>query len=62
MKINAEWVKKDFKQKYFLYCRDKKISENLTERFGSLNNYSYLAKQIEIKDYDKDTRTIQQNI
>jgi hypothetical protein len=22
MTINSEWIKKDFKQKYFLYCKD----------------------------------------
>lgn len=50
MKINADWVKKDFKQKYFLYCRDKKVSENIVEKVCILNNYSYIAKQINIEE------------
>lgn len=49
MKINADWVKKDFKQKYFLYCRDKKISENLVEKVANIKLNNYL-RIIEIKE------------
>lgn len=44
-------IKKEFKQKYFLYCRDNINTENLIKRFGNLNNNSYIApKIIKIED------------
>jgi hypothetical protein len=36
-------IKKDFKQKYFLYCNDCKV-EKLINKFGSLNNSSYICR------------------
>ena len=44
-------IKKDFKQKYFLYCRDctepliRKVEEQIPRE-----------KQIEIKDYERPTK------
>ncbi len=43
-------IKKDFKQKYFLYCRDCKKEENLVHKFAQVKDYSYLSKVIEIKE------------
>lgn len=42
-------IKKDFKQKYFLFCRDKKISENLVEKVANIKLNNYL-RVIEIKE------------
>ena len=35
-------IKKDFKQKYFLFCHEKEFK---IEKFGNLNNNSYICKQ-----------------
>lgn len=47
MTINSSWVIKDFKQKYFLYCRDSNFE---VKRFGQLENKSYICRIIEIKE------------
>jgi len=56
--IDGSWLRKDFKQKYFLFCREKEFK---IEKFGNLNNNSYLCKQgtsprkkqIKIEEYGK---------
>ena len=42
--IDASWLKKDFKQKYFLYCQDCK-TEKLVQKFAQLKDNSYICKQ-----------------
>lgn len=38
MTINSNWIEKDFKQKYFLYCRDCEtkgiIAEKVKQEFA----------------------------
>ena len=48
MKINSKWLKKDFKQKYFLYCKncDSKITP---QKFGELTLKPYIC-QIKIEE------------
>lgn len=43
MTIDSRWLRKDFKQKYFLYCKDCKV-EKLVNLFGSVNNFSYICR------------------
>ena len=43
MEINKEWFKKDFEQKFYLYCKEYKFT---VKTFGSLNNKSYIAPKI----------------
>lgn len=43
MTIDSRWVKKDFKQKYFLYCQDCK-TELILKRFGQLENKDYIHR------------------
>ena len=45
MTINSEWIRKDFKQKYFLYCKDCK-TENCLKKIKYLksNGIIYLEK------------------
>ena len=42
--IDASWLKKDFKQKYFLYCQDCK-TENFIEKVAQLKDNSYICKR-----------------
>ena len=47
---------KTFKPKYFLFCREKEFkTENFIEKFGYLNNNSYICrkKQIKIEEYGR---------
>ena len=44
MTINSEWIRKDFKQKYFLYCKDCK-TENLVKILGNVKDNNYLCNQ-----------------
>lgn len=38
-------IKKDFKQKYFLFCTQKQIkTENFAQRFGNIENKSYICR------------------
>jgi len=37
-------IKKDFKQKYFLYCKDYK-TENLVKILGNVKDNNYLCNQ-----------------
>ena len=51
MTINSNWVIKDFKQKYFLYCRDSNFEvKKHSDSFGNLENKLYICKRIEIKE------------
>ncbi len=43
-------IKKDFKQKYFLYCKDCKV-ELIPKRFGQLENKDYI-RRIKIENYE----------
>ena len=43
-------IKKDFKQKYFLYCKDCKV-EKLVNLFAQLENKPYICR-IEIKSIE----------
>jgi hypothetical protein len=44
-------IKKDFKQKYFLYCQDC-IYENKVNKFGSLKLKPYICR-IKIEEHEK---------
>lgn len=44
MTINSEWIKRDFKQKYFLYCKDYKV-ENLVKTLGYVKDNTYLCNK-----------------
>lgn len=53
MTIDSRWLKKDFKQKYFLYCREKKLeSGSLIKKYSNLlaqnKNNHYVCKVIKI--------------
>ena len=41
--INKDWIVEDFKQKYFLYCRNCTFS---IKKFGELELKPYICKQI----------------
>ena len=48
--------KKDFKQKYFLYCQDCK-TEKLVQKFAQLKDNQYIYKRrIKIEEYGELTR------
>jgi len=47
MTINSSWLEKDFKQKYFLYCKDCEFKLRKTEDKIPHKN------RIKIKDYEK---------
>lgn len=40
--------KKDFKQKYFLYCKDCK-TEKLVQKFAQLKDNQYICREKQIK-------------
>lgn len=40
MTINSEWIRKDFKQKYFLFCREIKL-----EKLVYVKDNTYLCNQ-----------------
>jgi hypothetical protein len=42
-------IKKDFKQKYFLYCKDCKI-EIIVKKFAQLKDNDYICKVINIEE------------
>ena len=45
MRINSSWLNKDFKQKYFLYCRDSNFEvKKYNDSFGSMENKSYICR------------------
>lgn len=47
---------KDYKSKIKLFCREKEFkTENFIEKFGNLNNNSYICrkKQIKIEEYGR---------
>ena len=46
--IDARWLKKDFKQKYFLYCQDCK-TEKLVQKFAQLKDNHYICRKKQIK-------------
>lgn len=50
MKINSEWVRKDFKQKYFLYCKNCVIDNISPKIVAQSNNKLYFRQIIEIKE------------
>ncbi len=39
-------IKKDFKQKYFLFCHEKEFKiENFIEKFAQVKNNNYICKR-----------------
>lgn len=56
MTIDSRWLKKDFKQKYFLYCREKKLeSGNLIKKYSDLlaqNKNNHYICRIIIKEVE----------
>ena len=49
-------IKKDFKQKYFLFCHEKEFKiENFIEKFAQVKNNNYICrkKQIKIEEYGR---------
>ena len=57
MTINSDWIKKDFKQKYFLFCREKEIKsvsliEKYSEILAQLKEKPYICRII-IKEVEK---------
>lgn len=39
MTINSEWVRKDFKQKYFLFCREKEYKiEKYSDKLAQIKD------------------------
>ena len=47
MTINSEWVRKDFKQKYFLFCREKNLEvKKYNEILAQLKDNSYICRGI----------------
>ena len=50
MTINSEWVRKDFKQKYFLFCRETKLEiKKYSDSLAQEENKCYISR-IEIKE------------
>lgn len=47
MTINSEWIRKDFKQKYFLYCP---FSEFKVNKFADIKNKGYICRIIKITE------------
>ena len=47
MTINSKWLQTNFKQKYFLYCKNCNFSVN---KVAQMKNISYTCKVIEIKE------------
>ena len=44
--IDGSWLRKDFKQKYFLFCREKEFKkENFIEKFAQLKDNEYICKR-----------------
>ena len=39
--IDSKWLKKDFKQKYYLFCRDCKFE---LKKFAELGNKPYICR------------------
>ena len=47
MTINSEWVRKDFKQKYFLFCREKNLEiKKYNETLAQVKDNSYICRGI----------------
>lgn len=44
-------IKKDFKQKYFLYCKDCKV-QTFVKKYSELDKIDYICKRIKIIEYD----------
>lgn len=42
-------IKKDFKQKYFLFCREIKTEKITLEKLAQIDTKPYIRKIIEIK-------------
>jgi hypothetical protein len=49
MTIDSRWLQKDFKQKYFLYCKTCIIDNISPKTFAQKENKLYI-RQIEIKE------------
>jgi hypothetical protein len=47
MTIDSRWLRKDFKQKYFLYCP---FSEFKVNKFAHIKNNNYICKIIKIEE------------
>ena len=55
MTINSEWVRKDFKQKYFLFCREKNLEvKKYNEILAQVKDNNYICGGIiKIEQNDK---------
>ena len=53
MTIDSRWLKTDFKQKYFLFCRETKFEiEKYNKSLAQDKNNSYISRII-IKEIEK---------
>ncbi len=43
MMINSNWLKKDFKQKYYLFCRECKVE---IRKFANIKNKNYICEKL----------------
>ena len=46
MTINSEWIRKDFKQKYFLYCKDCVMDKITPQKVAQVENKLYISQII----------------
>jgi hypothetical protein len=54
MTIDSRWLQKDFKQKYYLFCREKQIkTEIMPIKFVKDETIHYLCPVIEIKSINE---------
>jgi len=44
MTIDSRWIQKDFKQKYYLFCREKKIEQISLKKVAPFNNNDYICR------------------
>ena len=52
MTIDSRWLKKDFKQKYFLYCKYCDTDKIIPNKLAQVENNGYVCRIIikEVKD------------
>ena len=46
--IDSSWLKKDFKQKYYLFCRESNFE---VKKFAQLKDKQYICR-IKIEEYE----------
>jgi len=45
MRINSTWLNKNFKQKYYLFCKESEfIVKKYNNSFGDVENKSYIRR------------------